>query len=269
LSELVLLKLGGSVITLKDKPLRANMEAIERLSTEISKSGVKKLVIVHGGGSYGHPLAKKYSLVEGFRNAGQLRGLCETHLAMLTLNRLIVEALLERGVAAAPVSPLSCAVTRRGRLVRLELSPVKRLLELGVVPVLFGDVVMDEELGFTILSGDQLIAALSMELNADRIVLGLDVDGLCDKDPKQYPDAELIEEISPEELERLLPGLGGSGGIDVTGGMRGKMAEMLAPAKRGIPVFLVNAAKPGLVLKALRGESTPGTLIACEGRRSR
>jgi len=262
----VLLKLGGSVITVKDAPHTANLDAIRRLAGEIAEADVKPLVIIHGGGSFGHPTAKRYGLVGGYKSRGQLRGVAETHLAMLTLNRLVVDALLEAGVPAVPVSPLSSVVTRGGRMHVMELEPLKLLLNLGFVPVLYGDVVMDEELGFTILSGDQLIARLAVELNARRVVVGVDVDGLYTEDPKKSPDAKLVQRITPGEFEAVLPYAGGSAAEDVTGGMVGKVRELLWAAERGIPIQIVNASKPRIIFKALRGEETPGTLI--EPRRS-
>jgi isopentenyl phosphate kinase len=139
--------------------------------------------------------------------------------------------------------------------------PLKKLLQIGVVPVLFGDAVLDTELGFTILSGDQLVAYLAVRLNAARIIMGIDVDGLFTGDPKVDSSAHLVNHITLEELKRMLTRIKESKVTDVTGGMLGKMAELMPAVERGIPSFIVNAAKPNNVYKALKGEKAVGTLI--------
>ncbi|UCH38405.1 MAG: hypothetical protein JSV76_06030, partial [Candidatus Bathyarchaeota archaeon] len=52
--KLTLLKLGGSVITNKEKPCTPNHSVIMRLAHEIKRANITPLVIVHGGGSFGH-----------------------------------------------------------------------------------------------------------------------------------------------------------------------------------------------------------------------
>ena len=259
MGELVVLKLGGSVITVKEEPLRPDEATIKRLASEVAASGVEELVVVHGGGSFGHPIADRYSIHEGFREPGQLRGLAETHLAMEELNKLVVEALIAEGVPAVPLPPLSCFTTRRGIISKAFLAPLRALLALGAVPVLYGDVVMDEELGFTILSGDQIVAHVALSLAATRVVLALDVDGVFNKDPKKHPDAVLLEVLRPEDVPSVEAGEVAA--VDVTGGMARKLSEMARVASAGIPVFFTSARKPGNVLKALRGEKVRGTLL--------
>jgi isopentenyl phosphate kinase len=129
------------------------------------------------------------------------------------------------------------------------------------VPVLFGDAVLDSDLGFTILSGDQLVAYLAVHLKAARIIMGIDVNGLFTGDPKVDSSAHLINHITIEELRRMLARIGESKVTDVTGGMLGKIAELMPAVEKGIPSFIVNAAKPNNVYRALKGERTIGTLI--------
>ena len=78
-----ILKLGGSVVTLKDRPRTPNTEAITRLATEVATAGPRRLIIVHGGGSYGHPLVR-HSL-SGYKSSNQLAGFSLTHQAMVEL----------------------------------------------------------------------------------------------------------------------------------------------------------------------------------------
>jgi isopentenyl phosphate kinase len=256
----VVLKLGGSVITYKDKPLKANEEALNRLSGEIAQAKVQQLVIVHGGGSFGHPLAKKYAIKEGFNGkASQLLGFSETHKAMITLNHTVLQALIRHNIPAFTVAPSSIIVTKSGRIVAGIDEHLKNFLHLGLVPLLYGDVVLDSELGFTVLSGDQLVASAAIQLTAQRIVIGVEGDGLW-SDPKKR-QGEPIRTCTLQELIELQKQARKTSAHDVTGGMQGKLAELVPAVEKGITVIMVNASEPQRVYKALLGEEVLGTVI--------
>jgi isopentenyl phosphate kinase len=155
-------------------------------------------------------------------------------------------------------------VTRNGRIKCFEDAPLKMLLNMGFIPVLYGDAVFDEELGFTILSGDQLTAFLALLFNAEKIIVGVDVDGIFDADPKSVREARMFEHLTLEDLKEVQKSAGGSTGVDVTGGMSAKIIELIKAVEKGIPVLIVNAAKPKNIYKALKGEKVKGTLIEKE-----
>ena len=257
----IILKLGGSVITRKEKPLTPNKRAIKRLAREISKAKVKRLIIVHGGGSFGHPIAKEHGIAEGFKDESQLMGFSKTSQAMTMLNEILVEALLNEKIPAATVRPSSFIVTKQSRIERADWKVVAKFLELGFVPVLYGDAVLDSAIGFTILSGDQLVAELAISLNAERIIIGVDVDGLYTADPKVDDSAKLIRNVSLEQLNELKDRIEKAKLVDVTGGMLGKINELTRAVKCGIPVLIVNGLKPNKIYKALLNERVVGTLI--------
>jgi len=256
-----ILKLGGSVITNKEKPLTPNMLAIERLAREISKANVSPLVLVHGGGSFGHPIAEQYGIREGYKDSSQIMGFSKTHQAMTKLNKLIVDSLINHNIPAVGVQPSSCVVTKAGRIQSMEEKPLRKMLEMGFVPILYGDAALDSETGFAILSGDQLVSSLAIRLAADYIVIGVDVDGLYTADPKTDSSACLIQQATLRELKNLEHKLEGSKVTDVTGGMLGKMFELTPAIEHGIRTIIVNATKPNRVYKALKGEKVIGTVI--------
>ena len=265
-SQPKILKLGGSVITIKGKPQTPNTEAIERLAKEIARSKVESLIIVHGGGSFGHPIAKQYEINRGHKDPSQIIGFSKTHQAMTALNSLVINALIDQDVPAVEMQPSSCVITKAGRIQVMEQRPFTKLLRMGFVPVLYGDAVPDSEKGFAILSGDQLLSALAMRLDADRIIVGADVDGLCTADPKTNSSAKLICHIGLSELKRLLPRIGRAKAPDVTGGMVGKIVELIPAIERKIPTIIVNATKPNNVYKALKNEKVVGTIINKGGK---
>jgi len=257
----IVLKLGGSVITDKEKPLTPDLQAIERLAAEISRAKVSSLILVHGGGSFGHPVAEHYDIPGGYVDPSQILGFSQTHLAMTLLNSWVMEALISYNIPAVDVHPSSCVVTKAGRIVNMELKPLKKMLKMGFVPVLYGDAVLDSEKGFDILSGDQLVASLAIKLGASRIIMGADVDGLYTSDPKKDSSAHLIDHVTLEELKSLKHKIEGSKATDVTGGMLGKMLEVTFAIERDIETVIVNATESGRVYKALKGEKVIGTII--------
>lgn len=263
-AKATIMKIGGSVITDKNAELTPQTQIIDRLADETQKADVKNLIIVHGGGSFGHPAAQRNALKEGLKRAGQIMGFAETHHFMTVLNGLVMDSFIRHEVPAVSITPSSCVITEDGRIKSFEDTPLKMLLKMGFIPVLYGDTVPDSKLGFTVLSGDQLVSALATKLNAQRIIVGVDVDGLFAADPKIDKKAERFSHLSVEELRQLQKNVGRSTACDVTGGMFGKVAELLPALNQGIPVVIVNATKPNRIYDALKGEAVEGTLIEKE-----
>ena len=255
--KMQILKLGGSVITHKDEYFSPHKENIKRLAQEISATK-EPLIIVHGAGSFGHPVAKKYNISEGLKTSDQLIGFSATHQSMTRLNQIIVDTLLEVGVAAFGISASSMLVTKDRRLVDLDLGVVRGCLKLGLSPVMYGDAVLDTEQGFAILSGDQLIVRLTIDLEAERVIFGSDVDGIYTANPKLDPDAKLMERVS---LSHMTAKVGGATNTDVTGGMLGKLKEAKKAVEAGAEVIFLNANAENRVKSALLGEKVIGTIL--------
>ena len=248
------------MVTVKDQEFTADHGNIRRLAEEIKAAWPTPVVIVHGGGSFGHPVAKKYGIAGGFTSDRQIPGFARTHQAMVDLNAIIVKAFLDAGIPAMSVSPSSFIATDDGRISNIDLEIVGRLVVRGVLPVLFGDAVLDRKKGFTILSGDQLAVRLAVSLGATRLIFGVDVDGVYTSNPKLSPEARLIDRLESDKIDGFVK-IGESLATDVTGGMLGKVSEARAAAVKGVEVQFVNATKPDVILKALKGEPVAGTIL--------
>ena len=255
------LKLGGSVVTFKDQSMSPNLEAIRRLSEEIVRSSPRNLVVVHGGGSYGHPLAKEYEIAKGYSNQKQKLGFSRTHQAMIKLNMLIVDAFLDSGVPAISMAPSSFIETSGSRIEKVNFSLIENLTQFGMVPVLYGDAVLDDQQRFSILSGDQLAVRLAIDLKAEKIIFGVDVDGVFTSNPKLTSKSHLIPNLSLTQMKGFVK-IGEALNIDVTGGMLGKIKEAERAVELGISVFLINALKQGVLQRALLGEVVTGTWLS-------
>jgi len=255
-----IVKLGGSVITDKRRKFMVKQAALRRLANELT--AVKgPLVVVHGGGSFGHTVAFKYNIAKGYEGERQLMGFSLTHRAMEKLNAHVIDALQKAGLPSVAIQPSACAVVRDGRIESMELTPVRKFLELGIIPVLYGDAVPDLSRGMSILSGDQLVVYLARELRASHVILGVDVDGVYTADPKVRGNARLVRMITPTSWRDVVKSIGAAGGPDVTGGMANKVEELLRLAESGIEAEIVNAAKPDILKRAILGERGLGTTI--------
>src|SRR3989304_7646072 len=221
----VVLKIGGSVITDKNGDLAAKTEVINRLAEEVAKANVKNLIVVHGGGSFGHPTAQKHSIKDGFKQEGQGIGFAETHHVMTVLNGLVMDAFVWHEIPAVSIAPSSCLITENGRIKQFEDAALGMLLKMEFTPVLYGDTTVDEKLGFTVLSGDQIAAYLALKFNACKIIMGVDTDGLYDVDPKTDKNAKLYTRLTLKELCTIQGKLATPTAAAVRGGVFGKGKE--------------------------------------------
>ncbi|MFW6457966.1 MAG: isopentenyl phosphate kinase [Halodesulfurarchaeum sp.] len=221
----VILKLGGSVITEKSEPETVDAPALNSAARAIGGADLSQLVVVHGGGSFGHPAAAHadVSIEEGTHDAEAIR---DIHAAMGRLHEAVLEALADAGVPAVPVRPFSGGVRPESGELAYSAEPVRAMLGEGFVPVLHGDVITTAGAGATILSGDELVRSLASELEPASV-------GLCTTAPGVRDETgAVLERI--EAYEAVAAALGGADETDVTGGMAGKVSAMLeltAPAQ--------------------------------------
>jgi isopentenyl phosphate kinase (EC 2.7.4.-) len=225
--ELVVLKLGGSVITNKDRPETLNSAALETAASTIARrldGSLRRLVVIHGGGSFGHHHASAHGVTTD-SGTSQPNAILDIHGAMTTLNRFVLDRLHAEGVPALPVHPLSVAARASGGELTMPVAAARGMLREGFVPVLHGDGVVHDGEGVTVLSGDELVVSLADELGAGRV-------GICSTVPGVLDGDEVIPEIA--SFEAVADLLGESRSTDVSGGMAGKVRQLLsldAPAQ--------------------------------------
>jgi isopentenyl phosphate kinase len=262
-SSLQFLKLGGSLITDKSRPLTPRPEALARLANEISAALSHnpdlRLVLGHGSGSFGHVAGKKHGTRLGVSSPEGWRGFAEVWRDASALNRLVMEALHHAGLPAIAFPPSASVTSHDMQVVAWDLAPLEAALRAGLLPVVFGDVAFDTARGGTILSTEDLFTYLARQLQPRRLLLaGIEAGVWAD-----YPACtRLVTEITPGNLAEVAPTLGGSATTDVTGGMASKVSEMLAlvQANPALEVLIFSGERPGLVHEALRGAQV-GTVV--------
>ena len=257
---MIIIKLGGSVISDKNSPYSFNREAVEVIAEEVAQFYPEEsFILVHGGGSFGHPNAREYKIREGLMGDVKRKriGFSKTHQAMLKLNSLIVETFLEKGLPAYSVSSSSIFLIEKGEIVYGELEVLRKLLEKDFIPVLFGDTAIALDKGIDILSGDQIVNYLARMFKPNKVLFLMDVDGIYDRNPREK-GARLIKELTEEEIKHLLKS-SESAGIDVTGGIGNKLKKALEIAHY-TDIYFANGIVKGNLIRILKGEN-PGTII--------
>jgi len=257
MGKLIVLKLGGSIITNKKEPFSFNRDVVLRIGNELKLIWPMPLIIIHGGGSFGHPIAEAYKIKKGYQRAEQLKGFIETVNAMRRLNDLVVSTLNDANLPAIGIPPSCTVITKDGDIETCNFDPIFSAMEIGLVPVMYGDAVFDRKLKFTILSGDALASYIARRLKAKQLIFAVDVDGVYGFD-RETSQRFLIEELT-EKIHMNIKYEPTEG--DVTGGMFYKVEEALAAARCGVDVYIINGLIPGRIEAVIKGQKVIGTRI--------
>lgn len=270
---MILIKLGGSVITDKSAPLKFQPEAVSGLAgtiSEIMRETDESIIAVHGGGSFGH----HYSVIYDMHTKPDTydpKGVATVKNSMVDLNHRILEIFLEAG--APPYCFPPSTFIHGHDPVRDRISEMAQVARLGMCPVTFGDAMWcgsktvpaihecppgvvnpDESIqqGLSyILSGDRIMTILAEMLRPRLAIFATNVDGLY---------------TSPDSGDLIAEADGGTattstGSGDVTGGMGRKVQEAVKISASGTDVFFVNGNKPGRIIGAVTQNTFEGTIF--------
>ena len=267
MDELVILKLGGGLITDKSRLCTSKPSVIHNLAESISKldSLGYRIIVVHGAGSYGHLKAKRWKLHEGIIEGYKPEhddGISDQHAAvesvlndMLVLNQEIIDALESFGLTTECHPPHKWA-SDTGAHFSGDLSLFN--YSDGTIPVTFGDVVHctgDKIIG--ILSGDDICYRLALDNHASHMIFAMSGAAGLLTAPPSNSDAELISIWSPDcefEGEHL-------SSEDVTGGIHLKIERAAMIAEYVPNVWIVDGEHPSRIEEAITSGETVGTKI--------
>lgn len=269
---IIIIKLGGSILTDKNKPFSIKDQIIDDIISQISlyigTNENPKLIIIHGAGSFGHPVAKSYSIQDGLnpKTPNQKFGLAKTHQSVKELNMIIINKFLKKKTSVLSLIPSSMFVKTNSNLKFMGIEQIESLLNLGIIPVLFGDILLHTSKNFSIISGDKIIYEIcrrfhtSQDTNykVQKVIFCFDKDGIIisNKDRSEH----IIQKINYLELDSIdLTNFKPT--IDVTGDIKGKFEEIKKICALGIPVQLINGQKPNNIVKALKNETVVSTQI--------
>ena len=142
---------------------------------------------------------------------------------------------------------------------------MQRLFELDVLPIINeNDTIATEEI--KVGDNDTLSAMVAVSVNADRLVLLSDIDGLYTADPHKHPDATLIHEVHSITDEILALG-GGEGSALGTGGMKTKLHAASLCMEANCEMVILNGADPMLLYDLFDGKAV-GTRFFPQGEQA-
>jgi isopentenyl phosphate kinase len=245
---MIILKLGGSVITDKRNPMSFKASVVNQIAIEIaSVYRYKKIALVHGAGSYGHPLAQSYALKSDGNAAIRQLGVAKTHCAMLRLSAQIADIFLSHDLPIYPLTASSIFILNQTEVSLSWDNVINDLLQKNYIPLLSGDTAMALDKDVDILSGDQIIAFLANRLKPEKVIFLMDIDGIYDRNPSLYSHAKLLHEIDMDtKIDFEM------NAIDVSGGLKNKIEQAF---KMPCPVFFINGNVQGAIAKAVQGKA--------------
>ena len=266
MNELVFLKLGGSLITNKEIAHSARYDVITRIAGEVAQAlrdnpGLR-LLLGHGSGSFGHIPARQYGTRDGVRSPEEWRGFTAVWREAKALNTIVTETLAEAGLPVIAFSPSSQALTASQRVIAWDTTQIQLALESRLLPLVYGDVIFDMEIGGTILSTEEQFEYLAGQLHPARVLLAGIEPGIW----KDYPArSEVFHTITPNNIKEIDKHLAASDSPDVTGGMRSKVFSMLKLVQSGdcSEVRIFSGLEDRSILDVISGKST-GTRICLD-----
>lgn len=262
MKSLTLIKLGGSLITNKNKVDNINKKNLDIVCREIKKAQDlgEKLIIAHGQGSFAHIPAKKYKTSKGIINKKSYQGICEVAGKASQLNRIVVDSMFSRGAKAFSINPSSIMISRNHKLDKIFTESIEQLLKNDLIPILYGDQIIDRRLGCTIFSAEKVLSYLAQTLRKKKYKIKktihcTNVDGVYDS------KGNIIKKIDSKNFSKYKKYIKGSKNTDVTGGMLHKVEQSLDLAKKNIPNIIINGSKKGNLFKTIIDEKILGTKI--------
>ncbi len=267
--NLYVIKIGGSVITKKDQTFPSDWSLIKetytkflRIKNLISISKVlKKLketgarfVLVHGSGTFGHSLAKR------FLESKDTTMLYLIQKSLKLLNFSFKKVMQYNDLDVATVDASKHVIYHEGSyIVGRFLNHVTKQLKKDKLVSTYGTLVrIWRNDSYKIFSSDDIAKLLAIKLKAKALVFMTDVDGVYTADPKTVKEAKLLHVVDENVLNNIIFG---SRKNDVTGNMKRKVYNALEAASHGINSYIINGFFPQRVFRLVKNNVLTGTLV--------
>ena len=257
--KVAVIKIGSSTITNGEgKVDRAYMADLAHQINKVRAEGWRPVIVSSGSipcglEALGMPLKRprEMALVQAAASVGQ-RALSAAYDQVFSPYDIMTSlVLLTRRDTADRTAYLNARAT------------LHRLVDLNVVPIVNeNDTVSVEQIKFG--DNDTLAALVACIVDADRVVLLSDIDGLYTANPNTNPDAQFLEEvdrITPEIIE----GATGAGSVVGSGGMATKIRAARVLSAAGIPMVICHGRAEEAVKRSL-AEKPLGTLFTAKSR---
>lgn len=257
MADLVLIKLGGAVLTDKKDPCSIRQDNIDSLAQCLAGfSG--KMILGNGGGSFGHFFAEKYDLTHGLKDRNSVIGMSIGKAGNAYLNSKLVQSFIKYNMPAVsyPITSSFSDLGNNSDLLRQAVS----YLDIGMTPVVYGDFLYDADQSCRIASTEKIFLSFINMINSNndckykikKIIFCTDRDGIEDM------NGGIIRVIDRNKFNRWEIFWDSSDNYDVTGGMKEKVKMAF---KVQCPVWIVNGNDPENLKHILNENNGTGTLI--------
>jgi isopentenyl phosphate kinase len=244
---MILIKLGGSIITNKEKPLSPRKKTIDNIAKQLKKIS-EPMIIVHGGGSFGHYWSVKYDM-HTKPSKYDYHGVAIVKNSMIELNKIILDSFAKNKLNPYCLPPTDFMSGNNS--ITSKIREIKKISESNLIPVTFGDALWYGQKKSYILSGDKIMSILAKTLRPRLSIFVLNVDGLY----SDFKTRHLIYDMKDQQasIQDIT--------MDVTGGMKRKVEEATRISKMGLKVFFVNGNKPQRIVDAVQKNKFMGTIF--------
>ncbi len=257
----LVIKVGTSTLTRDNGTLNlANMDHLARVLSDLSNMGHQVVLVSSGAIGIGTgKLALSQRPTElRMKQAAAAVGQCE-------MMHLYDKLFGEYGKTVAQILLTAEDVADPNRAHHLS-ETFSALMELGAIPIVNeNDSTSSAEIetGKAKVLGDNdtLSAIVAGLCGAELLVLLSDIDGLFDADPRQNPQAALLEVV--EVIDQNILALGGSAGSKWgTGGMATKLSAAQIATEQGCDMVITNGARPEALYDIVEGKRVGTRFLA-------
>ena len=252
----IVVKVGSSSITHEStgKPNYSNIEKLVREICDLKNRGYDMCLVSSGAIAVGREVMH-IDEVDLSRTKQALAAVGQASLIM-TYKRLFAQ--YEQSIGQVL---LTKNTTDNPEQYNNAITTFEELFSLGVVPIVNeNDALSTYEIEFG--DNDTLAATVTRMTGADLLIIISDVDGLYTDDPRDNPDAKLVEYV--EKIDgHLLDMAKGAGSKVGTGGMQTKLNAALIATESGADMIIVNSSQLDVLYKIL-DNTYVGTLFLAE-----
>jgi isopentenyl-diphosphate delta-isomerase len=267
--NIIIIKFGGSIITDKSRPFSLRTDRISALCEqiarfyfeEIRKPNPRKILLVHGGGSFGHPMANQYEIHKGlnFKIQNQILGLSKTHSAMQKLNAEICNAMEQKSLPYLVFPPVICFEKSQNDNIKFKNQEnLLQTIEMNIIPIFFGDIIFIKENNFGILSGDTIIEYFAENISwitqgttkVSKIIYVFDQDGILYE--TESGERKIFDVLNPNLIDSFAE-LNLKKTIDVTGSIKNKLDSIAKIARCGVDIELINGFHDERLFESMKG----------------
>ncbi|HEQ4428940.1 TPA: glutamate 5-kinase [Streptococcus pyogenes] len=247
----IVIKIGTSSLVLPTGKI--NLEKIDQLAFVISSlmNKDKEVILVSSGAmGFGLDILKMEKRPTNLANqqavssVGQVAMMSFYSQIFAHYQTNVSQILLTRDVVVFPESLANVT------------NAFESLISLGIVPIVNeNDAVSVDEMDHATKFGDndRLSAVVAGITKADLLIMLSDIDGLFDKNPTIYEDAQLRSHVAVITQE-IIASAGGAGSKFGTGGMLSKIQSAQMVFENKGQMVLMNGANPRDILRVLEGQ---------------